>query len=130
MNEFIKSANEVTNTVNFCNKVASDTISKYNQLKLEIDNNKFNQNFANIHLDDIFTTGLKEFIEINKKTNSTVDEAPKKTIVQYIIAALLESRLVDNKEQARLEMHYDFIHEDIMKEVERCFILLLLYLRI
>ena len=67
MNEFIKSATEVTNTVNFCNKVASDTISKYNQLKLEIDNNKFNQNFANIHLDDIFTTGLKEFIEINKK---------------------------------------------------------------
>ena len=30
---FIKSANEVTNTVKFCNKVAADTISKYNQLK-------------------------------------------------------------------------------------------------
>ena len=26
INEFSKSANEVTNTVNFCNKVASDTI--------------------------------------------------------------------------------------------------------
>ena len=31
--EFIESANEVTNTVKFCNKVAADTISKYNQLK-------------------------------------------------------------------------------------------------
>ena len=32
INEFIESANEVTNTVKFCNKVAADTISKYNQL--------------------------------------------------------------------------------------------------
>ena len=30
--EFIESTNEVTNTVKFCNKVAADTISKYNQL--------------------------------------------------------------------------------------------------
>ena len=56
INEFIKSANEVTNTVNFCNKVDGDTISKYNLLKLEINNNKFNQNITNIHLDDMFTT--------------------------------------------------------------------------
>ena len=55
----MKSANEVTNTVNFCNKAASDTISKYNQLKLEIDNIKFNQNITNIHIDDVLTTGLK-----------------------------------------------------------------------
>ena len=66
---FIESANEVTNTVKFCNKVAADTISKYNQLKLEIDNNKFNQNITNIQLDEMFTTGLKEFREVNKKTN-------------------------------------------------------------
>ena len=69
MNEFIKSANEVKNTVICCNNVASDTISKYNQLKLEIveiDSNNFNQNITNIHLDDIFTTGLKEFKEVNK----------------------------------------------------------------
>ena len=32
INEFIQSTNEVTNTVDFCNKVASDTISTYNQL--------------------------------------------------------------------------------------------------
>ena len=43
INEFIESANEVTNTVKFRNKVAADTISKYNQLKQEFDNNKFNQ---------------------------------------------------------------------------------------
>ena len=63
--EFIKSAIEVTNTVKFCNKVAADTISKYHQLKQEFDNNKFNQNITNIQLDDMFTTGLKEFKEIN-----------------------------------------------------------------
>ena len=98
INEFIKSANEVTNAVYFCNKVASDTISKYNQLKLVIYNNKFNQNITKIHLDEMFTSGLKDFKKINKKTNSAVDEAHiknKKTIVQYIIAILLESKLVD-----------------------------------
>ena len=75
--EFIKSANEVTNTVNFCNIVASDTISKYNQLKQEFDNSKFNQNFTKIQLDDIFSTGLREFKKVNEKpnSNSAVDEA-------------------------------------------------------
>ena len=56
INEFIESTNEVRNTVKFCNKVAADTISKYNQLKQEFDNNKFNQNITNIQLDDMFTT--------------------------------------------------------------------------
>ena len=69
INEFIKSANEVTNIVRFCNKVADDTISKYNRLKQEFDNNKFNQNITNIQLDDMFTTGIKDITEINKKTN-------------------------------------------------------------
>ena len=67
INEFIESANEVTNTVKFCNKVAADTISNYNQLKQEFDNNKFNQNITNIQLDDMFTTDLKEVKEIDKK---------------------------------------------------------------
>ena len=73
----------------------------------------------------MFTTGPKEFREINKKTNSAVDEAlikNKKTIVQYIIAILLESKLVDNKEKARLEMHCGFNHEDITKKIESYFI--------
>ena len=35
------------------------------------------------------------------------------------MSIFLESRLVDNKEHARLEMHYDLNHEDIMKETDR-----------
>ena len=72
----------------------------------------------------MFTTGLKEFKEVNKKNNSFIDEAllkNKRTIVQYIIAILLRSTLVDNKEQSRLEMHYGFKQEDITKEIERIF---------
>ena len=65
-NEFFESANKVTNTVKFCNKVAADTISKYNQLKQEFDNKKFNQNITNIHLEDMFTNGLREMKEKNK----------------------------------------------------------------
>ena len=42
-------------------------------------------------------------------------------VIKYIIAILLESKLVDNKEQARLEMHYDFKNEDIMKDIESYF---------
>ena len=116
INDFIESTNEVTNNVKFCNKVAADTISKYNQLKQEFDNNKFNQNITNIQLDEMFTTGLKEFKEVNKevkevKTNSFIDEAllkNKRTIVQYILAILLRSTLLDNKEQESLEKHYGF----------------------
>ena len=74
INEFIESANEVKNTVKFCNKVAaiSDTISKYNQLKQEFDNNKFNQNITNIHLDDMFTNGLREMKEYNKSLRKVI----------------------------------------------------------
>ena len=122
--EFIKSAKEVTNTVKLCNKVAADTISKYNQLKQELYNNKFNQNITNIQLDEMFTAGLKEFKEVNKKTNSFIDEAilkNKKRIVQYIIAILLRSTLLDNKEQESLLKHYGFKQEVITKEIERIF---------
>ena len=38
----------------------------------------------------MFTTGLKEYKEVNKKTNSFIDEAllkNKRTIVQYICYA-------------------------------------------
>ena len=83
INEFIESANEVTNTVKSGNKVAADTISKYNQIKQEFDNNKFKQNFTNIHLDDMFTNGLGEMKEYNKSL--------RKVIVQYIIAIPLQT---------------------------------------
>ena len=124
INEFIESKIEVTNTVKICNKVAADTISKYNQLKQKFDNNYLNQNITNIQLDEMFTTGLKEFKKVNKKTKSFIDEAllkNKKRIVQYIIAILLRSTLLDNKEQESLEKHYGFKKEDIMKEIERIF---------
>ena len=113
INEFIESTNEVRNTVKFCNKVAADTISKYNQLKQEFDNNKFNQNITNIHLDEMFTNGLREMKEHNKSLRGV--------IVQCINAILLQSKLLDNKEKDRLEMHYSFNQEDIMKEIERIF---------
>ena len=108
INEFIESANEITNTVNFCNQVAADTISKYNQLKQEFDNNWFNQNITNTHFDDMFTNGLREMKEYNKSL--------REVIVHYLIAILLRSTLVDNKEKARLEIYYGFKQEDIMKE--------------
>ena len=69
----------------------------------------------------MFTTGLKEFKEVNKKTYSFTNEAllkNERTRVQYIIAILLRSTFVDNKEQARLEKHYGFQQEDITKEIE------------
>ena len=84
----------------FCNKVAADTISKYNQLKQEFDN-IFNQNITNIHLDEMFTNGLREMKEYNKSLRGV--------IVQYIIAILLQSKLLDNKEKDRLEMHFVLI---------------------
>ena len=67
----------------------------------------------------MFPTGLKEFREVNKKTKSAVYDAlikNKKTILQHIITILLESEQVYKKEQARLEMHYDFNHEEIKKK--------------
>ena len=84
INEFIKSVNDCTNKVNFCNKVASDPISKNNQLKLEFATTKCNQNISNIRLDDMFTTDLREFKEVNEKTSSAIDEAlvqSRKTII-------------------------------------------------
>ena len=96
-------------------------ISNYKQLKHEFDNNKFNQNITNIQLDKMGTTGLREFKEVNKKTNSFIDEdilKNKWTIVQYIIVILLRSSLLDNKEQESLEKHYGFKQEDITKEVD------------
>ena len=61
----------------------------------------------------MFTNGLREMTKYNKSL--------RKVIVQYIIAILLKSTLVDNKEKARLEMHYGFKQENIMKEIERIF---------
>ena len=40
--------------------------------------------------------------------------------IKYIIAIFLENKLVDNKE-AKLEKHYDFKQEDIIKDIESYF---------
>ena len=61
----------------------------------------------------MFINGLREMKEYNKSL--------RKVIVPYIIAIVLQSTLVDNKEKARLEMHYDSKRLDIMKEIERIF---------
>ena len=44
-----------------------------------------------------------------------------KRVIKYIIAILLESELIYNKEQSRLEMHYNFNQKDIMKDTESYF---------
>ena len=54
----------------------------------------------------MFTNGLREVKVYNKSL--------RKVIVQYIIAILLQSTLFNNKEKARVEMHYGFKQEDIM----------------
>ena len=41
-----------TNIIHFGNKVSADTISKYIDLKVEFDSNKFNQSINNFELDD------------------------------------------------------------------------------
>ena len=102
-----------TNIVHICNKVSVVTISKYNELNVEFDNNKFNQTITNIQLGDACVDrwrGLRE--------NQIL---MMKIVLKYIIAILLESKLVDNKEQERLEKRYDFKQEDIMKDIKSSF---------
>ena len=97
-----------TNIVLICNKVSADTISKYNEIKVEFDNNQFNQTITNIQLGDACVDrwrGLRENHILMMKI-----------FIKYIIAILLESKLVDNKEEERLEKRYDFKQEDIMKD--------------
>ena len=102
-----------TNIVHFANKISADTISKHNELKVEFDNNKFNQSITNIQLGDACVDrwrGLREnHILMMKK------------VIKYIIAMLLESGLVDNREQERLEKYYNFKQEDIMKDIRGYF---------
>ena len=61
----------------------------------------------------MFTNGLRVMKEYNKSL--------RKVIVQYIVASLLRIKLIENKEQDRLEMHYDFNREGVMKEIETFF---------
>ena len=101
------------NIVRFCNKISADTISKYNELKVEFDNNEFNQTITYFQLGDACVDRWRDLRE-NHILRIKMD-------IKNIIAILLESKLVENKEQARLEMYYDFDQEDIMKEIDSYF---------
>ena len=80
---------------------------------MEFDKNKCNQSITNIQLGDACIDRWRSLRE-----NHTL---MMKIIIKYIIASFLESKLVDNKQQAKLEMHYDLKQEDIMKDIERYF---------
>ena len=90
-----------TNIVHFGNKVSADTISKYNEIKVEFDNNKVNQSITNIQLRDTCVDRWRCLRENHI----------------LMMKIILESKLVGNKEQARLEMRYDFKQEHIMKDI-------------
>ena len=93
----------------FRNKVSADTISKNNEIKVEFANNKFNQTITKIELGDACVDRWRGLREIHRLMI--------KMVIKYIIAIIRASKLVHNKEQARLELHYDFDLEDIMKEI-------------
>ena len=80
-----------TNIVHICNKILADTFFKYNELKVDFDNNKFNQSITNIQLGDACVDrwrGLRE-----------------NHILMMKMAILLEGRLLDKNDQERLENH-------------------------
>ena len=83
-------------------------------MKLDINNHKNNQTVC------LFTNGRQEFIAETRSLREVALQI-RKTVVKCKIAILLESKLVVNKERSRLEMHYDFNHEDIMKETKGYF---------
>ena len=102
-----------TNVVHFCNKVSTDNISKYNELNLEFDNINFNQSYTNIQLGDACVDrwrGLRE----NHLLMMQI-------VIKYIMAILLEGRLLDKNDQERLENHYEFKKDDILKDIESYF---------
>ena len=42
-------------------------------------------------------------------------------VIKYIIAILLEGRILDKNDQERLEKHYEFKKDGIMKDIENYF---------
>ena len=86
-----------TNNVHFGIKISADTISKYNELKVEFDNNKFYQAITNFQFGDACVDRWS-CLRVNHILLM-------KIVIKYIIAIILESKLVDNKEQARIQLH-------------------------
>ena len=86
------------NIVRFGNEVSADTISYYNELKLELDNNKFHQTTTNIQLSDACVDrwgGLRKnhILKIRK-------------VIKYIIDNYLKGNLLitKNKQDSRYIM--------------------------
>ena len=102
-----------TNIVHFGNKFSADTISKYNELKEDFDSNNFKRSITNIQLGDACVDRWRGLRENHISM--------MKMVKKHVKAILLENKLIDNKQQARLEMHYDFKQEDIMKDIENYF---------
>ena len=102
-----------TNFVHICSKVSAGTISKYKELKVEFDNNKFNQSITNIQLGDACVDrwrGLRENHILMMKI-----------IIKFIMAILLEGRLLDENDQERPENHYEIKKDDIREDIESYF---------
>ena len=55
------------NKMDILNRNITELRKGHNQLKLEVHKNKFNRNITKKQLDEMFTTGLKEFKEVNEK---------------------------------------------------------------
>ena len=102
-----------TKIVHICNKVSADTIFKYNELKVEFDNNKFNQSITSIQLGDACVDRWRGL----RKSHILM----MKIVIKYIMTILLEGRLLDKNDQERLENHYEFKKDDIMKDIESYF---------
>ena len=74
----------------------------------------------------MFAKGLQEFEKNNTLQRVKIDETAVqclKSIKQYKIAILLESKLNDDKNLARLEMVFDFYQEDMTNGVESYFVI-------
>ena len=102
-----------TKIAHICNKVSADTISKYNELKVEFDNNSFNQSITNIQLGDAWVDRWRGLGENHILM--------MKIVIKYIMAILLEGRLLDKNDQESLENRYEFKKDDIMKDIESYF---------
>ena len=86
-----------TNIVRLGNIISAERIPKYNEFTVDFDSNKFNPAITNIQLGDACVVrwrGLRENHILMIKM-----------VIKYIIAILLENKLIHNKEQARWEMH-------------------------
>ena len=66
LNTLSEKQSNTENGVQYCNKIASDTIRKYNQLEQEFDNKKLNENISNCAVLVKCLTKISGILEKNK----------------------------------------------------------------